>query len=575
MGGCTVKLTRMAALLTLCLVLPVAAAVAADLQVPALPSAIPGPPSAPQGVLALDVDTAYEMALNRNLNLQVGRYNIAAANAGILSSVGIFDPALRFSLSGSGSTAPAATQLAGGLIINNRNTTFGLGIDQLLPTGTMLSVESSAARSETNNTFVFVNPRWDTDLTVSLRQPLLNGFGTLVNRSGIVIARNARAQNAETFEINVVSTLQQVDSAYWNLVGARRAVEVAEQSLELAQRLLNETRERVKVGTSAPIDLVQSEAGVATRRQRLIAARNAASNAEDVLKGMLGFNEPAEWTRKIETTQTYEFKPLDVDLRQSIETALQERPEIRQQQLQLDLLQFQVKVARNRTLPGLDLTATYGYGGLGGNTLSETPSGEPLPLKGGFEDAGQQILSRDFPHWTMGAQFSLPIGNNEAQGQLAEQRYYFRQGEVSMAALKQSVIQEVRYAVRSLSDGAAEVDAAVASRDLAQRNLEAEQTKFNNGLSTNYQVLQIQDDLAQAQLSLIQASLAYRKALLAYRTSTGTLLDTLNVQIEDPGSPEVPHDYWKNVKWLQFDGFGRATPAEAPEGPGETTAATE
>ena len=563
------KLTRMAARLTLCLVLAASGAVAADLEVPALPSAIPGPPPAPEGVLPLNVETAYEMALNRNLNLQVGRYNIAVSNAGILSSVGIFDPALSFSIDGSGSTAPSATQLAGGLVVSNRNTTFGLGIDQLLPTGTMLSLQTSASRSETTNTFVFVNPRWDTDLTVGLRQPLLNGFGTLVNRSGIVIARNTQARNAEAFEINVISTLQQVDSAYWTLVGARRAVDVAEQSMELAQRLLDETRERVKVGTSAPIDLVQSEAGVATRRQAVIAARNAAANAEDNLKAVLGFNEPAEWTREIETTQTYEFKALEVDLKESIGTALEERPEIRQQRLQLDLLELQFKVARNRTLPGLDLTATYGYGGLGGTTLSETPSRGPVRLNGGFEDTAQQIFSRDFPHWTLGAQFTYPLGNNQAQGQLAESRFYYQQGQVSMTALQQSIVQQVRYAVRSLSDGAAEVDAAEASRDLAQRNLEAEQTKFNNGLSTNYQVLQIQEDLAQAQLSLIRSYLSYRQAIVAYRVATGTLLDTLDVQIVDAGSPKVPNDYWGNVKWLQFDGFGHASPGPPPAGPAE------
>jgi hypothetical protein len=121
------------------------------------------------------------------------------------------------------------------------------------------------------------------------------------------------------------------------------------------------------------------------------------------------------------------------------------------------------------------------------------------------------------------------------------------------------VIREVRLAVRALEDGAAAVEAALASRELAERNLEAEQTKFANGLSTNYQVLEIQEDLAQAQLSLIRAYLDYRRAMVGYRVSTGTLLGVLGVDIVDPGQPDVPNDYWANVKWLQVADLGKSS----------------
>ena len=282
---------------------------AQSIDIPALPAPIPGAPSTGGDVLVLNLEAAYEMAMSRNLNLQVGRYSIASADANIHTSSGIFDTNMTFGINGDWTRSPSTTVLEGSLIPESRNTNFGLGFDGLLPSGTLWDAQIGTRRMETNSTFFFINPSWNTDLSLSITQPLLRGFGTLVNRTGIVVARNNREQTAEAFEVLVVDTLSQVESSYWDLVAARRAVLVAEQSLALAEQLLSETNERVEVGTSAPIDLVQSEAGVATRRQALITARNVASNAEDALKGVLGFDAPQEWLTTVETTETYEFSP--------------------------------------------------------------------------------------------------------------------------------------------------------------------------------------------------------------------------------------------------------------------------
>jgi outer membrane protein TolC len=539
-----VNSTRLAALLISGLTLIAVPVHAQNIDVPALPTSIPGAPDTSGDNLPLNLAAAFELALTRNLDLQVGRYDIAAADANILTNTGIFDLGLAFGVSGDATVSPSATLLEGALVTESRNTRFNFGLEQLLPSGTLLQMEAKQTRSETNSEFFFLNPRWNAQLGFQLTQPLLKGFGTTVNRAGIVIARNARAQNAEFFEMMVVNTLQQVENTYWDLVAARRAEEVSGQSLELAERLLGETRERVKVGTSAPIDLVQSEAGVATRLENVISARNIAFNAEDSLKAVLGFDQPGEWMTSIETLEGYEFQPLEPDLREAIDTALEQRPEIRRKQLELEQLEYRVDVARNATLPNLNLDASYGWGGIDGDIVSP-------PHDGGPGGAWEQVRGTDFPGWSLGARFTMPIGNNEAQGRLAERRFAYQKSNVELAALKQKVIRDVRFAVRALEDGAAAVEAALASRELAERNLDAEQTKFANGMSTNYQVLEIQEDQAQAQLRLIRAYLDYRRAMVGYRVSTGTLLGVLGVDIVDAGSPDVPHDYWANVKWLQ------------------------
>ncbi len=546
---------------------------AQTLDIPALPAPIPGAPSTVDGVLMLDLETAYEMAISRNLNLQVGRYDIVAADANTHSTTGIFDPYMTLGVNGDWTRSPSTTILEGSLVPESRNTSFGLGFEGLLPSGTLWDASVGTRRFETNSTFYYLTPNWNSDVSFGITQPLLRGFGTIVNRSGIVVAQNNRAQTAEAFEVLVVDTLRQVESSYWDLVAARRAVLVSEQSLALADQLLSETQERVNVGTSAPIDLVQSEAGVATRRQVLITARNIASNAEDALKAVLGFDEPHEWMRTIDTVEAYVFDPFLPDLEQAIDTAIENRPEMRQARLQLELLDHYAKVAKNSVMPSLDLAARYGWSGVGGKgTLDNPDTGETIVIDTGFPDSMSQITDFDFPHWQLGVQLGIPLGNNEAQGRLAERRFYYQRGQVQMTALKQNIISQVRFAVRAIEDGAASVEAAVSSQELAARNLEAEQTKFDNGLSTNFQVLQIQEDLAEAELELIRAYLNYRKANIEYRVSTGTLLDFLDVDIVDPGQPDIPNDYWKDVEWLQFENLstsaGRVTiPAQPVNSP--------
>ncbi len=548
---------------------------AAEIDVPALPTDIPGLPGSPGTEMELDLSSAYELALSRNLNLQVGRYTIASANSNIFANTGIFDPNFTAGISGDFTRTPSATALEGALVSENRNTRFGVGVNQLLPTGTYLQLETGGLRRGTNSEFFFLNPSYNADLALTLRQPLLDGFGTLFNRAGIVIAELQRDRVATGFESTIVATLRDVENAYWDLVASRRAIEVSEQSLTLAQQLLSETQERVNVGTSAPIDMVQSEATVATRVQDLIAARNLAANAEDSLKAVLGFNDPSEWMVTIVTTEDYGYAPLAPDLLKAIETAHRSRPEIREKDLEIDQLDYNVKVARNVTLPDLNLEASYGFGGLDGDADIEDPTtGEEIITNGNFGGAYDQLAGWDFPRWSVGLSLSVPIGNNEAKARLAQRRFDAQQGDVQLAALKQEITRQVRFAVRALYDGAAAVDAAEASMVLARRNVEAEQTKFDNGLSTNFTLSQIQEDLANAQLRLIRAHLAYRKATVGYREATGTLLDYLDVKILDAGAPEkTPHDFWKNVKWLQFDGFKSSrelvtSPAEPVDGGG-------
>ncbi len=503
--------------------------------------------------LELDLERAYEIALARNLDLQVGRYDLAIADTSIRGASGIFDPNFDFGVNGDYTKSPSSNQLEGALVNETRNTAFSTGIGTLMPTGGNIGLNVQTRRTETNSTFYFLNPSWYSRFGATFTQPLLKNFGTLVSRSGIVVAQTNRAQAIETLNLQVIGVLQQVEDAYWEFAAAQVEVDVKEQSLKLAEQLLEETRERIRVGTSAPIDSVQSEASVATRVQDVILARNARANKEDALKKVLGFQTPGEWAMAIETKEPYLFEALEVDLAESIETAISSRPEIRRQQLHIQNTELYTKLARNATLPSLDLNASYGLGGVGGTLSVVDPrTGNTIETKGGFDDSLDQITDLNFPYWVLGVNLKVPLGNNDAKATLARRRFESHQAQTTLAALQQSITHDVRLAVRYLYDGAAAVDAAEASRVLAERNVEAEQTKFQNGLSTNFLVLQIQDDLANAQLADLRARLTYRRAIVAYRVAIGTLLDELGIEVADQEATESAHDLWKNVKWMQF-----------------------
>ena len=542
---------------------------AAELEISALPAQVESLPVTEGDVLKLDLIGAYQLALARNLNLHVGRYDIAIANANVRGSGGIFDPTLWANLDFNSNKTPTSTILEGANVVESDNMNFGLGVNQLLPSGTELGASWMSVRGETNSEFYFLNPRWDARLNLTLTQPLLNGFGTNATRAQIIIAENLRDQAAVGFEVEIIRLMADVELAYWELVATRQAIAVTVQSLELAERLLEETRQRVEVGTSAPIDMVQSEATVATRHQELIYANNAASNAEDNLKALLGFDLPHEWQVRVETTDSYNVDPFLPDLGESIETALHKRPAIIRQELEMERLNTNVKVARNNALSRLDLTGSYGWGGVSGTSTITDDEGNPVTIREGWGDAAGQVFDFDFPRWTVGLNFSVPMGNHRAKEQLAANRYYRDRSGAQLAALKQEITRQVRFAVRALEDGAAAIDAAVASRRLAVRNLEAEQTKFNNGLSTNFQVSEIQDALATAQFAEIRARVGYRKAIATYFASTGTFLEAKHVEITDTEASDSVHDYWKDVKWLQFTDFKKkrdddTMPATAP-----------
>lgn len=508
---------------------------------------------APQRELALSLREAVVLALQHNINLEVARLNLASLSQGVLAASGIFDPVIRLDFTESSSASPATNQLVGAQVNKQDRRAFNLNLGALLPTGGQAGVGWTNNRTKTNSTFFFLNPSYISGLTFSLTQPLLRSFGTDVNRARIEIARANRKLSLLDFERLVIATLQQVESAYWNLVYARENLKVKQRSLQLAQELLEQTRIRVRVGTSAPIDIVQSEATVAAREQDIILAENAVQAAADKLKILLGFEEPLDFLAEIEPIDSLQAHQQVVDFEEAVQRALQRRLELRNKQVETEIVQRNVILARSSLLPQLDFSVNYGYSGVGGTFTQRNPqTGEILAtVPGSWDDALQQIWDRDYKQWSAAVTFSQAIGNHQAKAELARRRFELAAVAQAAAAQRQAVIAEVREAVRNLEASTKAIAAAVKARELAERNLEAELKKFENGMSTNYQVLKIQEDLATAQVAELQARVGFRQALVAYEVAVGSLLETMGIELVDSvPEPEV-NKYWTTVPILQ------------------------
>jgi outer membrane protein TolC len=504
--------------------------------------------------MRLTLQDAVALALDHNISLEVSRLGLAARRESLLGATGLFDPQLTSSYQEAASDTPATNALVGARINEVERRNFTLGYGQFLPTGGSFDVGFGMLRQFTNSTFYFLNPSYDSDFYLGVSQPFLRGFGVDVNRTSIEVARRTGEISRLEFEKIVIGTLQAVETAYWNLVYQRENLLVTERSLSLARDLLQQTQTRVRIGTSAPIDIVQSEATVATREQEIIVAQHAVDEAEDLLKRLMGFENPEDWRSRIVPLDSLVIVPTSPDLDESMARAFASRLELRQSALEREITDLNYTAADNNTLPGLDLVLNYGYTGI--NAIYEAnPDGTYNVIQGDPSDSLSMLADRDYPQWSAAVNFSYIFGNHDAKARRAQARYDVGIAEQNLALERQAVIEEVRRTVRGLAASAKVIAASEKARVLAERNLDAEQKKFANGMSTNFQVLEIQEDLAIAQAAELRSRVAYRQANVNYLVAVGALLESKSVALADEAQAEEPHTYWSGADWLKYSNY--------------------
>ena len=390
-----------------------------------------------------------------------------------------------------------------------------------MPTGGDLTVGFTNQRSVNNSPFRAAGTLFSSGFTFSYNQPLLQNYGRLATERGIIIARNNSDVGRQQFNLQVTGTIQLVENAYWSLVQAREQLDVAQQSLGLARELHERNRIQVEVGTLAPLELVQSDAAIATREEGIIGATAAVGNAEDVLRRLLNVPSGNLWETPIEPTTPPETERIAINVDEAIRTAYESRPELRTQDLQLALARLNARFFHDQLKPSLGLQVSYGFNG--GATS--------------FNDTVSQLTGLSFNSWQAQLVFAYPIQNRSARAQSAIANLDVDRFNLLIEQQKTIVATEVRQAARGVVTAAKQIDAARKATEFQEKNLEAERKRYENGMSTSFNITSIQDQLTQARSSLVSAIVTYRTSLAEYYRAIGRLPAQEGVTIDDPEDP--------------------------------------
>lgn len=509
---------------------------------PATPSGQP-PAASPRGsapTLPLTLDEAIKLALDRNLDIAVQRLNPQTFDFTLAGLHSTYRPTLSSTVAQQAVTNPSTQTISGaaaGTGIETTTTSWNGGFAQNLRWGggTILANLNNNRQTTTSLTALFnpvFNPNWAAQYT----QPLLRNFRIDNTRQQLVVTK----LNQETSEIQlqaaIINTISNVRNAYWDYVFAVQAVEVAQRSVDLAEQLVRDNRTRVEIGTMAPIDVVQAQAQSATQRQNLAQAMGTRRTAELTLKRLIvaGTQDP-NWSAALDPVDRPEFAPQPIDIEAAVRRALDVRTDLAQARKSLAVNDVTLGYLRNQTLPQADLTARYGLIGQGGTQYLSSGTGINRvvtgTVPGGYGDALSTMLHNTFPTWNVALTVSYPIGTSAQEAALARARVQLSQVEAQMRQIELQIATDVTNAATQVQNNVERVQAAQAAREFAQRQLEAEQSKFEVGMSTNYFVVQAQRDLATAENNELQAVLAYRKSLVELERLQQTTLQSANVTV--------------------------------------------
>ncbi|HEX6161366.1 MAG TPA: TolC family protein, partial [Thermoanaerobaculia bacterium] len=434
--------------------------------------------------LRLSLDEALALAMERNLGIQIQRFESEISNQTLRAEYGIFDWNATATVRDTDSERPGQDGF--------RQRIANFGLTQFIPTGGQYSIGYNNSRRNQTTGSAFGDPSIGSDLGFNFTQPLLRDFGIDVNRRGISIARNNLGITDEAFRLGLMDTAVSVEQGYLNLIYARRAVDVVKESLFLARDQARITQIRIDVGASAPLDILQPRVTIATSEEQLILAVANVRDAEDRLRALLNL-DPAEWDRPIIPTDPVEYTPITVDMNAAVAQALRQRPELRQQNLTIENLRVQQLFARNQVLPAVDLDLGYNLAGSAGRFFRNDPiTGQPnLVERSNYFDALGQIGGFDFPEWNIGVNVAIPLTNIGARSNYRRAQLDLEQSRTTQAQTQQNIVVEVRGAARDVETAARSISATRAARDAAERNVEAERRRYENGMTTNFQVLEV------------------------------------------------------------------------------------
>lgn len=495
-----------------------------------------------------------------------GTNGLVSSTLGIGSPITSFDPVVSSTLQMDRSFTQSASVFSPVPIANTNTGTANFSYLQGFHWGTNLAVGFNNTHTTTNNPTSTYTPSLSSGLQFKVTQNLLQGLGFVPNTRFIRIAKNNREISDVAFRLQIITTVDQIENLYWDLVFGYENVKVQQEALAFAEKTLADTRKQVRVGTLPPIQVVSAQSTVSTDQQALILAQTNLELQELLVKNALSrsLEDPALAGAEVIPTSTMQLPEQEpvVPIQDLVNDALSHRAELAESRIDLSSRELNNKAVRNAMLPTLDLFAYYGGSGIGGDVNSAllppactsagnsfqkcfTPAQAAPPFRNGgpvgYGSTLDQLVTGAAPDKGIGLTLTIPIRNREAQANQVRAELEYRQAQVRLQQLGNQVRIEVHNAQFALQQNRASVQAAQAAVDFARQTLKAEEQKLAVGVSNPTAVLQDQAALTSVESNLVSAKAAYEKARVELDRATGLLLDHSGIVMADAERGEVTH----------------------------------
>jgi outer membrane protein TolC len=488
-----------------------------------------------------------------------GTNGLVSSTLGIGSTITSFDPIITSTLQLDKNDSESVSSLAPVPILAQNTYTANFAYTQGFQWGTALSVGFNNTHVTTNSPTSLLTPDLASNFQFRITQNLLQGFGSLPNLRFIRIAKNNREISDVAFRLQIITTVDQIEDMYWDLVYAYENVRVQQEALTYAQKALTDTKQQAQVGTVPPIQVVSAQSTVSTDEQNLILAQNNLELEKLLVKNALSrsIEDPVLAEADVIPTSTMQVPQEEavVPIQELINEALAHRAELVESRIDLNSRDLSSKAVRNAMLPTLDAFAYYGGSGVGGNVaLPACPAGTaspacfttlPPPFQTtntvGYSGTLKQLVNSTAPDKGIGLTLSIPLRNREAQANQVRAELEYRQAQVRLHQLENQVRIEVRNAQFDVKQNRASVQAAQYAVDFARQTLDADQQKLKVGLTTTTAILQDASVLTTSESNLVSAKAAYEKSRVELDRATGLLLDHSGIDVADATRGQVTH----------------------------------
>jgi outer membrane protein TolC len=498
--------------------------------------------------MEMQLSEAVARGIENNLNLQVQRFEPLIAFEGQEGAWGSFDPTFSIDggyadgrqqntnrLTGSGALtgeAPARNRTRGG--------DADARLDALVPwLGASLGLEFGGSRVNTENfeNFSSIKPVYESHAAITARMPLLKGLVWNEPWTRVKTSQTQYAGSRQRFRTDLMNVVQFIETGYWNLVAQKQSVRVAEKSLETARSLLDQTKIEYEVGVKSRVEVVEAEAGVASREFDLIRSVNRYRAAQDdLIDAVLGTQlSPGSRIEIIPADDPEAYVTYQIDMVEAAEKAFQFRPELEAAKYEIERQELELKFAKNQRLPQFDVVGAYGVSGTRGKNIS--PIAGDDRYEGNFGDTYDDWFSpqggRDF---SVRGVVSIPLGNVGARHSVSRRQLELRRSETSLVRLRQQIILEVRDGARNLESAQEGIEASTRRQIAATEQLRAERVRLEYGESTPFNVLLKEEDLVEAENEKILALFTYRKSVVDLHRAQGTILQMRNIIVDEAAS---------------------------------------